>query len=96
MILSLANNKMFIINEVKKKTRTGGKGLCRVFLIDDSCGNWIADITERIAEMSVWKECYDWVNLTINYGSWTGAMRIAEIIRLNRGNDSQIIDVSIF
>jgi len=37
---------MFIINEVKKKTRTGGKGLCRVFQVLEKD---VVDITEQVA-----------------------------------------------
>lgn len=43
---------LFLINEQKKNTTKGGKWLCRVFLVHDSCKWWFADITKRMSEMT--------------------------------------------
>jgi hypothetical protein len=83
----------FIINEVKKKTRTWWKGLCRVFILED----WkVKDITRRIAELWNREKQYDWINLTIHYWSWTWIMVIGNIIKVYRWDDINIFDVSIF
>lgn len=88
---------LFIINEQFKKTTTGGKWLCRVFLVQY---NWIynecIDVTKRIGELWVWLKYYDWSNLTINYGSGTWFMRISELIKNHRWEDTVTQNVSIF
>lgn len=85
--------KTFLINEQYKKTTKGGKWLCRVFLLED----WeIKDITRRIAELWNREKQFDWINLTIHYWSWTGIMVIKNILKVNWGNDINIVDVSIF
>lgn len=89
------NWRKFLINESKIKTKTGWKWLCRVFLIDESCEKWFADITERIAELSNRQNDYDWINLTIHYWSWTWAMVISNVINVNWWK-SEIINISIF
>lgn len=85
--------RTFLINEVYKKTRLGGKWLCRVFILED----WeIKDITRRIAELWNREKQFDWINLTIHYWSWTWRMVIEEILKVNWGDDITIKDVSIF
>lgn len=85
--------KTFLINEVYKKTRLGGKWLCRVFILED----WeIKDITKRIAELMNREKQFDWINLTIHFWSGTGIMNISEAIKVNRWDDVIIKDVSIF
>jgi hypothetical protein len=84
----------FLINEVKKKTKTGWKWLCKVFMIDNV---WdIRDITEQFSIRTYLSPQYDWANLTINYGSWTGIMVISELIKKYYFTDAEIIDVSVF
>lgn len=87
---------LFLINEQKKKTRMGGKWLCRVFLINTLVNAQIVDITKRMSEITKREKQFDWVNLTIHYGSWTGSMVLTEAIRVHRGNDVEVQDVSIF
>ena len=93
---------LFLINEQKKKTSTGGKWLCRVFLVHDdkkhykNTGQQVVDITKRISELMNREKQFDWINLTIHYWSWTGIMVIENILKVNWGNDINIVDVSIF
>jgi len=85
--------KTFLINEQYKKTTKGGKWLCRVFILED----WeIKDITRRVSELWNREKQYDWINLTVHYWSWTGIMVIKNILKVNWGNDINIVDVSIF
>lgn len=85
--------KTFLINEQYKKTTKGGKWLCRVFILED----WeIKDITRRVAELWNREKQFDWLVLTIHYWSWTGMSVIEEILKVNWGNDINIVDVSIF
>lgn len=85
----------FLINEVKKKTKTWWKWLCKVFLIDESCEWGIADITARIAELGKRLNDYDWHNLLVHYGSGTWSMVISNIIQVNRWYDIKILNISI-
>ena len=87
---------LFLINEQYKKTSKGGKWLCRVFMVHDSCKWWFADITKRISELMNREKQYDWINLTIHFWSGTGAMCIWEAIKIHRWDDVVIQDVSIF
>lgn len=86
--------KTFLINEVYKKTRLGGKWLCRVFLVVEK--DDIVDITRRVAELMNREKQFDWLVLTIHYWSGTGIMNISEAIKVNRWDDVIIKDVSIF
>lgn len=97
--------KTFLINEQYKKTTKGGKWLCRVFLIEKSQAkkwylpSWntcLYDITRRVAELWNREKQFDWLVLTIHYWSWTGMSVIEEILKVNWGNDINIVDVSIF
>lgn len=87
---------LFLINEQKKKTTRGGKWLCRVFLIQTVWQLRCLDITERMSEITKREKQFDWVNLTIHYGSWTGSIVLTEAIRVHRGNDVEVQDISIF
>jgi hypothetical protein len=90
---------IFLINEQKKKTTKGGKGLCRVFLVHKTNAYnrpQVEDITKRISEIMKREKQFDWVNLTIHYWSGTGAMIIKEALKLYWGNDIVVQDISIF
>ena len=83
---------LFLINEQKKKTSKWWKWLCRVFLVDDE----VVDITKRMSEITKREKQYDWINLTIHYWNWTWTMILTEALKVHRGNDIEIKDVSIF
>lgn len=85
----------FLINELKKKTKTWGKWLCKVFLIDESCEWGFTDITKRIAELGNRTNDYDWHNLVVRYGSGTWSMVISNVIQVNWWLGSKILDISI-
>lgn len=90
--------KTFLINEVKKKTKTWWKWLCRVFMIS----YWpyeaikIDDMTAVIADKLRLQDYFDWINLTIHYWSWTWQMVISQQLKEDFWNDVNIVDVSIF
>ena len=93
---------LFLINEQFKKTTKGGKGICRVFLVHDdkkhywNTGDQVVDITKRMSEIMNREKQFDWLCLTIHYWSGTGFSILEMAIKVYRGEDVKIQNVSIF
>ena len=89
---------MYLINEQKKKTRMGGKWLCRVFLVSTTPLDepLFVDITKEISQKLGKEKQFDGINLTIYYWSGTGFMVIDQYLREVFWRDVEVIDISIF
>lgn len=83
---------MYIVSEVKKKTRTWGKGICQVFYISNLRSK-PSNVTSQLAD-KFWYEYKKW-NIEIPYWSGTWFMKIKQDL-LSKDESIHVYDVSIF
>lgn len=84
---------IYFISEVKKRTKSGGKGICQVFSVNLNWKKELVDITEQIAKRRDFE--YKKNSITINYWSGTWFDRIKTKF-LEKDKKTKVYNTSVF